>query len=150
MIIKKSEKDERREKIIDVAFRLFVDKKIESVTMGEIAKEAGIGRATLFRYFPGKLELVIAVNTKEWKEYFDELDQKIVQLLIKNARFSYSDIGKEVGISRVAVKARIQALEKNHLSKNEFILAWLDYKGMPEEKAKYQSLIEPERSYHVG
>ena len=42
----------------------------------EIAKEAGIGRATLFRYFPGKLELVIAVNTKEWKEYFDELDQK--------------------------------------------------------------------------
>lgn len=24
----------------------------------------------------------------------DELDQKIVQLLIKNARFSYSDIGK--------------------------------------------------------
>ena len=76
MIIKKSEKDERREKIIDVAFRLFVNKKIESVTMGEIAKEAGIGRATLFRYFPGKLELVIAVNTKEWKEYFDELDQK--------------------------------------------------------------------------
>ena len=41
MIIKKSEKDERREKIIDVAFRLFVNKKIESVTMGEIAKEAG-------------------------------------------------------------------------------------------------------------
>ena len=30
MIIKKSEKDERREKIKDVAFRLFVDKKIES------------------------------------------------------------------------------------------------------------------------
>ena len=29
MIIKKSGKDERREKIIDVAFRLFVDKKID-------------------------------------------------------------------------------------------------------------------------
>ena len=37
------EKDMRREKILDVAFRLFVDQKIESVTMGEIAKEAGIG-----------------------------------------------------------------------------------------------------------
>lgn len=48
----------------------------------------------------------------------DELDQKIVQLLIKNARLSYSDIGKEVGISRVAVKARIQALEKKGLLKN--------------------------------
>ena len=70
------EKDMRREKILDVAFRLFVDQKIESVTMGEIAKEAGIGRATLFRYFPGKLELVIAVNTKKWKDYLDELDDR--------------------------------------------------------------------------
>ena len=40
------------------------------------------------------------------------LDQKIIRLLIENARISYSDIGEETGISRVAVKARIQALEK--------------------------------------
>lgn len=37
-------------------------------------------------------------------EGLDELDQKIVQLLIKNARMSYSEIGSLVGISRVAVK----------------------------------------------
>ena len=42
----------------------------------------------------------------------DGLDQKIVGLLIENARISYSDIGEKVGISRVAVKARIQALEQ--------------------------------------
>ena len=42
----------------------------------------------------------------------DALDQKIVQLLIHNARMSYSDIGESVGISRVAVKARIQSLER--------------------------------------
>ena len=42
----------------------------------------------------------------------DELDQKIIRLLIENARISYSYIGEETGISRVAVKARIQALEK--------------------------------------
>lgn len=46
-------------------------------------------------------------------EGLDELDQKIVQLLIQNARMSYSEIGKLVGISRVAVKMRIKALE-NH------------------------------------
>jgi len=32
----------------------------------------------------------------------DELDQKIIRLLIENARISYSDIGEETGISRVA------------------------------------------------
>ena len=42
----------------------------------------------------------------------DELDQKIVQLLIENARMSYSEIGQQVGISRVAVKTRILSLEK--------------------------------------
>ncbi len=46
-------------------------------------------------------------------EGLDELDQKIVRLLIQNARMSYSEIGKLVGISRVAVKMRVQALE-NH------------------------------------
>ena len=42
----------------------------------------------------------------------DELDQKIIQLLIENARISYSDIGKETGISRVAVKAGFRLWRK--------------------------------------
>ena len=45
-------------------------------------------------------------------EGLDELDQQIVRLLIANARMSYSEIGQQVGISRVAVKARIRALEQ--------------------------------------
>ena len=42
----------------------------------------------------------------------DELDQRIVKLLIQNARMSYSEIGQQIGISRVAVKMRVQALEQ--------------------------------------
>lgn len=45
-------------------------------------------------------------------EGLDALDQQIVRLLIENARISYSDIGQKVGLSRVAVKARIQVLEQ--------------------------------------
>ena len=68
-------KDEKREKILNTAFRVFVERKIEAVSMGEIAEAAGIGRATLFRYYPNKLELVVAVCTKIWKDYLDRLDQ---------------------------------------------------------------------------
>ena len=57
----------------------------------------------------------------------DKLDQKIVELLIRNARMSYSDIGQEIGISRVAVKSRIQALEQ---------------KGIIEE---YTTIINPQK-----
>lgn len=42
----------------------------------------------------------------------DEADQKILELLIENARLPYSEIGNRVGMSRVAVKARIQGMEE--------------------------------------
>ena len=57
----------------------------------------------------------------------DELDRKIVRLLIQNARMSYSEIGEQIGISRVAVKMRVQALEK---------------KGIIEE---YTAIINPQK-----
>ena len=60
-------------------------------------------------------------------EGLDELDRKIVQLLIENARMSYSEIGQKIGISRVAVKMRVQALEK---------------KGIIEE---YTTIINPQK-----
>lgn len=42
----------------------------------------------------------------------DEIDNKIILVIKENARLSYSDIGKEVGLSRVAVKNRMEAMEK--------------------------------------
>ena len=42
----------------------------------------------------------------------DLLDQKILALLTQNARYSYSELGEKVGLSRVAVRTRIEALEK--------------------------------------
>ena len=48
----------RREAILDKAEELFLKKGIDNTTMDEIANEAGIGIATLFRYFPKK-ELII-------------------------------------------------------------------------------------------
>lgn len=43
----------------------------------------------------------------------DLYDQKIIRLLIENSRYTYSEIGDKLGISRVAVKNRIAALEEN-------------------------------------
>ena len=57
----------------------------------------------------------------------DELDRQIIELLIKNARMSYSEIGQKIGISRVAVKMRVQALEE---------------KGIIEE---YTTIINPQK-----
>ena len=57
----------------------------------------------------------------------DEIDQKILDILIHDARTSYSKIGEIVKLSRVAVKLRIQALEE---------------KGIIEE---YTTIINPQK-----
>ena len=43
----------------------------------------------------------------------DDKDNAIINLLLKDARMSYSDIGAAVGLSRTAVKNRVAALEKS-------------------------------------
>ncbi|MGP4040022.1 Lrp/AsnC family transcriptional regulator [Gracilibacillus sp. D59] len=40
----------------------------------------------------------------------DEKDNKILELLAQNGRMSYVDIGKELGLSRVAVRERVNQL----------------------------------------
>jgi len=41
----------------------------------------------------------------------DAKDSEIIEILRENARLSYSDIGKKIGLSRVAVKNRMKVLE---------------------------------------
>ena len=40
-----------------------------------------------------------------------DIDQKILKLLIENSRYTYSEIGSRLDISRIAVKNHIQELE---------------------------------------
>lgn len=42
----------------------------------------------------------------------DEQDRKILDLLTQNARYTYSQLGEKLGLSRVAVKNRMDALEQ--------------------------------------
>ena len=47
----------------------------------------------------------------------DEIDNQIINLLIADARLTYSEIGEKVCISRVAVKKRVAALEEQGIIK---------------------------------
>ncbi|GIM45131.1 putative HTH-type transcriptional regulator YwrC [Collibacillus ludicampi] len=40
----------------------------------------------------------------------DEIDRSILEALHENSRISYTDLGKQIGLSRVAVQSRISAL----------------------------------------
>ena len=47
----------------------------------------------------------------------DEIDNKILEVLNDNARLGYTEIGKAIGLSRVAVRNRVENMEKKGIIK---------------------------------
>ena len=60
---------QRRERILEEAFRLFSEHSIEAVKLTDIADASGIGIATLYRYFGTKPDLAIEIAVKKWYEF---------------------------------------------------------------------------------
>jgi AcrR family transcriptional regulator len=63
--MRERKRQERNDTIIDAAMALFQRKGYEQTTMEEIAARADISPPTLYRYFPRKTELLIALFWKE-------------------------------------------------------------------------------------
>jgi AcrR family transcriptional regulator len=53
--------DARRDAIVEVAARLFEELGYEAASMSELSKRLGGSKSTLYRYFPAKEDLVVAV-----------------------------------------------------------------------------------------
>ena len=67
--------EEKRQRILDAGFELFSTRPIESVTMPEVAEKSKVGRATIYRYYENKTELVIAIGTKVWADFYQDYSQ---------------------------------------------------------------------------
>lgn len=55
------DREARAQAILAAAARVFARRGLESCTMDEIAREAGVAKGTLYLYFPSKQELFLAV-----------------------------------------------------------------------------------------
>ena len=87
----------------------------------------------------------------------DEFDNKILSVLEKNARLSYSEIGEQVGLSRVAVKNRMNILEEKGIIQG--YVALINPTGLPEgrrffvdvitEPAKFEEVVDNFAKYDI-
>ena len=87
---------ETRRRIAEAAVRLVSEHGISATTVDEIAAEAGVGRATFFRYFESK-ELAIATGLSEVAVYvlisvLSELPAELGPL--EAVRASHAEIGR--------------------------------------------------------
>lgn len=79
-------KIERRQKIIDAGSRLFATQGFEQTTMQNIADEAEIGVATVFRHFPRKELILFEIVSQLYKNQiprFERIDNLAITPLEK-------------------------------------------------------------------
>jgi AcrR family transcriptional regulator len=62
-----------RERILDAARRLIAKRGVQRVTLEQVAAEAGVGRATLFRRFPDRGALLLALLDEHERKLQDEI-----------------------------------------------------------------------------
>jgi AcrR family transcriptional regulator len=82
---KMSKKTDIESRILDVSYRLFLKHGYKNTTMDDISQALAISKKTLYKYFPGKLELLAAS--------FDLLKTKLsvkVESLFENRYISFT------------------------------------------------------------
>ena len=96
---KMSFKDLKANYIIDAATKLFLERSVSEVTIKDIAEEAEIGEATIYRYFLKKQNIVLAsvmkLKQKVDDSYFDLSKGKTGFEKVEIFYKSYLDIFKD-------------------------------------------------------
>ncbi|NOZ08053.1 MAG: TetR/AcrR family transcriptional regulator [FCB group bacterium] len=67
------ERRTRQARIVSGTLSVYRSKGIEGVTMDEIAKASGFGKATLYHYFPSKEEVIRTILEDGWKKLWLEV-----------------------------------------------------------------------------
>lgn len=103
-------KQERPGELLDAALTLFVEKGYAAARMEEVASRAGVSKATVFLYFPSKLDLFKAVvkhnisdRFEQWNVRFEQFDGTSAELLRLTMLLWWERIGstRASGISKL-------------------------------------------------
>jgi len=117
MSLRETKKIDTKNKIFEVAGRLFKEKGFENTTVDEITSEARIGKGTFFNYFPTKTALL---------QYFGELKEEQIHDIIKNE--TMRNIPTKEKIKNIMV-ITAKCYEKNKELTKLFFFEHIKYSG---------------------
>ncbi len=69
---------ERKKKILTSATKIIGEKGFQNATIAEIAKQAGIGDATIYEYFKNKEDLLLAIPVETTKDLIAEINEHMM------------------------------------------------------------------------
>jgi AcrR family transcriptional regulator len=72
-----ADKEERRQALLDAAEALFLEHPDRMANVSEVAETAGLGKGTVYLYFPSKEEMLLALHERHVTRFFEELMKKL-------------------------------------------------------------------------
>ena len=69
---------EKRRRIITSAIKIFGEKGFQNATIAEIARDAGIGDATIYEYFKNKEDMLLKIPVEITKELIPQINEHMM------------------------------------------------------------------------
>ncbi len=124
--------DVRREEIINACEKLYKNNSFKDITIKSIGEETTFSRTSIYNYFQTKEEIFLALLTKEYERWVDELEE-----IYRNN----SEISRDIFADKLA-----HSLEKR---KNLLKLLSMNMYDM-EENSRMEELIEFKKYYALA
>lgn len=123
------------DKIVNAATRLFQERGVRSVSMSEIANEAGVARTTAYRLFSSRTALlevvlvsrIIAATAKSrfCVDEYQSLEEALVDIPIKAKRFELEDsLCNEMKANQIELGINILSVEANESLRRHYHDIW--------------------------
>lgn len=129
MSLREKKKIETKNKIIEVAGRLFKEKGFDNTSVDEITREAEIGKGTFFNYFPTKETLLID---------FAKQKEELVYNLVRNELKKSTSTKEKIKNTLVLVA---KSNEKDKELTKLFVFEYLRHYGYEERRSRSLNTI---------
>jgi len=77
-IINENQESDKKKTILTSAIKIIGDKGYQNATIAEIAKDAGIGDATIYEYFKNKEDLLLSIPVEVTKELIPQINEHMM------------------------------------------------------------------------
>jgi len=133
--VRERRKLETRKAIVAAAVKLFAEKGFEQTSMNELAREAGVGKGTIYGYFATKNEIFLAYCEAEIDFAFAALDRKrdeeapLVEQLVALMLGQITYVTNNHEFGRIFVREMLFPGKNSRLSSRDLEMRYLDKLG---------------------
>jgi AcrR family transcriptional regulator len=137
------QKEERRQEILRSAQYLFQKISYNSLSMAQIAKNAGIAKGTIFLYFGTKEELFFALSWQEYQRCFNNINAGVSKYLVSTINCSIEEFIDilQIAFTENQLLLRLIAINSVVLEQNVNYTAAFKFKMMLAGQIRHTSIL---------